>query len=142
MTVQLTPRAKEMIETLSNEMGIGHYSIRLLTKGGGCSGLKQDAYFDEIVGDLDDVFTFDGIQVVIDQISHSLLGTFTLDFIDTPFNSGFKFILDNASRTSCGCQESFSPIVQGESNEQSHSETSPNESDTEVSVEQSDELVK
>jgi len=111
MTVILTDLAKQKIEEISNEGGIGHYQIRCKVLGSGCAGLSHDIIFDDLVGELDDVFEFDGIKVVIDQFSHSYLGDFTLDFIDTPMNQGFKFLIGNTTtHTSCGCGKSFSVI--------------------------------
>lgn len=109
MAVVLTDKAKAMIEEIANETG-EHYSVRLLVRGGGCSGTSPDMYFSDEVRELDDVFDFDGIQVIIDQFSHSLLGDFTLEYIDTPMNQGFKFLTDSSSRSSCGCGSSIGII--------------------------------
>jgi iron-sulfur cluster assembly accessory protein len=106
MTVNLTDLAKSKLEEISNEAGIGHYSIRCKVLGGGCAGVSHDVNFDELVGELDDVIEFDGITVIIDPFSHSLLGDFTLDFVDTPMSQGFKFLTNASTHASCGCGNS------------------------------------
>jgi iron-sulfur cluster assembly protein len=105
-TFAITEVARLKIEEIANETG-ERYSVRLSVKGGGCSGLYQDMYYTELVGDLDNVYEVEGVQIIIDQFSHSYLGDFTLDFIDTPMNSGFKFLVDKQSRNSCGCGSSI-----------------------------------
>jgi iron-sulfur cluster assembly protein len=105
--ITLSSKAKEMIETLSNEMGIGHYSLRVKMLAGGCAGMTQDIDFNDFIGALDEVIEFDGIKLIIDPFSRDLLGDFTLDFIDTPMNSGFKFLTSKITHTSCGCGSSI-----------------------------------
>jgi iron-sulfur cluster assembly protein len=105
MTVNLTDLAKSKIEEIANECG-EPYSVRLKLIGGGCASMSQDMVFSDLIGELDDVFEFDGIRVIIDQFSHSLLGDFTLDFVDTSMSQGFKFLTDPKTHTSCGCGNS------------------------------------
>ncbi len=105
--VTLTPAAvnevKRMIAASSADQGKG---LRLLVKGGGCSGLSYDMKFDEKkMGDQN--YDFDGLQVFIDPKSSLYLAGTVLDYSDTLKDKGFKFKNPNASKT-CGCGESFS----------------------------------
>lgn len=81
--------------------------IRVAVKGGGCSGLLYDLYFDSNPSESDEVFEDKGVKIFVNKKSLIyLLGT-TLDFSGGLNGKGFQFINPNASRT-CGCGESFS----------------------------------
>tara|TARA_B100000965_G_scaffold14120_4_gene10594 strand:+ start:106 stop:432 length:327 start_codon:yes stop_codon:yes gene_type:complete len=83
------------------------FNLRVLVKGGGCSGLMYDLKFDNQISDTDKVFEDAGIKIIIDKKSlFYLIGT-ELDFSDGLNGKGFEFKNPNASRT-CGCGESFS----------------------------------
>ena len=87
--------------------------LRVGAHPGGCSGYKFDlgyANTDE-VGDSDQVFTSNGINVVVDQLCLTdILGSVEIDYQDENFvEQGFKFrqLIDG---NLCGCGESFTPI--------------------------------
>ena len=83
------------------------FNLRVLVKGGGCSGLMYDLKFDNQISDTDKVFEDAGIKIIIDKKSlFYLIGT-ELDFSDGLNGKGFQFNNPNANRT-CGCGESFS----------------------------------
>jgi len=83
------------------------FSLRVLVKGGGCSGLMYDLKFDNQISGTDKIFEDGGIKIIIDKKSlFYLIGT-ELDFSDGLNGKGFEFKNPNASRT-CGCGESFS----------------------------------
>ena len=57
-------------------------NVRVLVKGGGCSGLMYDLNFDDEIKPADQVFEDKGIKILVDKKSLLyLLGT-TLDFSD------------------------------------------------------------
>lgn len=103
----LTPIAIEKIKEISEASGIGHTSVRLKVVGGGCAGMTQDMFYDDQPTDLDEVFPFDGVTVLIDQISYQYLEDVTLDFHKQGFSEGFKFLNPNV-KGSCGCGSSVS----------------------------------
>lgn len=105
--ISITEKAKIKIDELKAEEGHAlHSNLRVLVKGGGCSGLMYDLEFDEQIKDGDQVFEDRGMKILVDKKSLLyLLGT-TLDFSDGLNGKGFQFINPNATRT-CGCGESF-----------------------------------
>ncbi|MCC5921976.1 MAG: iron-sulfur cluster assembly accessory protein [Cyclobacteriaceae bacterium] len=105
--INITDSAKEKIISLRKEEGLqNEYNVRVLVKGGGCSGLMYDLEFDDGQKENDEVFEDKGVKIFVDRKSLLyLLGT-TLDFSDGLNGKGFQFINPNASRT-CGCGESF-----------------------------------
>ena len=106
--IQITDKAIERLSALKQEEGHPNdYNLRVAVKGGGCSGLMYDLFFDGETSEKDEVFEDKGVKVLVDKKSLLyLLGT-TLDFSDGLNGKGFQFVNPNASRT-CGCGESFS----------------------------------
>ncbi|MBX2841337.1 MAG: iron-sulfur cluster assembly accessory protein [Flammeovirgaceae bacterium] len=106
--IAVTNKAKDKIFELRKVDGHSdNHNLRVLVKGGGCSGLMYDLEFDAATKDGDEVFEDKGIKILVDKKSLLyLLGT-TLDFSDGLNGKGFQFINPNATRT-CGCGESFS----------------------------------
>jgi iron-sulfur cluster assembly protein len=105
--IKVTTTAKKKITELREKEGhTGAPNVRVMVKGGGCSGLMYDLAFDENTVENDHIFEDNGVKILVDKKSLLyLLGT-TLDFSDGLNGKGFQFINPNASRT-CGCGESF-----------------------------------
>jgi iron-sulfur cluster assembly protein len=105
--IEVTDKAKErIIELRTEEQKSDDHHIRVAVKGGGCSGLMYDLFFDDKIIDGDQVFEDKGVKVLVDKKSLLyLLGT-KLDFSDGLNGKGFQFVNPNATRT-CGCGESF-----------------------------------
>ncbi|GLX82758.1 iron-sulfur cluster assembly protein IscA [Thalassotalea eurytherma] len=105
MAVTMTPAAAERVQTFMTNRGKG-LGLRLGIKTTGCSGL---AYVLEFVDDLnedDELFTIDGVNIIIDAKSLVYLSGTELDFVKEGLNEGFKFTNPNA-KGECGCGESF-----------------------------------
>lgn len=107
----VTDKAVEKILALRNEAGLDHGTpLRIGIKGGGCSGMLHDLFFDDggqREGDLEMTLT-DSLVLLIDPASAMYLEGTTLDYIDNGLmGSGFKFSNDNIKST-CGCGQSFS----------------------------------
>ena len=63
--------------------------------------------FDEGVGPEDQIYDFEGIQMVVDRQSLSYIDGLTLDYSEDLMGGGFRFHNPNALQ-SCGCGHSFS----------------------------------
>lgn len=105
--IHITEKAAKKIEEISNEEGIGHYSVRVKVIGGGCAGFTYDMFFDDTVGEMDEVFELDGVKVITDPLSFQYLDEVVIDYLDGPISAGFKFNNPNTTG-SCGCGSSFS----------------------------------
>ena len=106
--VQLTPvaitKVKEIL-TLQNPSPTG---LRVAVVGGGCSGFSYHMAFENQVNqNSDNVYEFDGLKVLVDQMSEMYLDGVQIDYIETVEGSGFKFNNPNVKST-CGCGSSFS----------------------------------
>lgn len=105
--IHLTEKAAKKIEEISNSDGIGHYIIRVKVVGGGCAGFTNDMYFDDQIGEMDEVTELDGIKIISDPLSFQYLDESVIDYLDGPLGGGFKFNNPNVTG-SCGCGSSFS----------------------------------
>jgi len=105
--ITLTSIAVAKLKEMSQEMEIGHLSVRVSIKGGKCAGFSHEMLFDDITNDMDEIIEQDGIKIVIDSMSAQYLEGTTIDYEDGLMSSGFKFINPNATG-SCGCGQSFS----------------------------------
>ena len=106
MSIILTPEAVEEVKRMIEKEKRQNIGLRLLVKGGGCSGLYYQMEFDAIKPG-DHEFQYDQLKVLVDPKSFLYLKGTTLDYHDSLQDKGFKFINPQASKT-CGCGESFS----------------------------------
>ncbi len=105
--VTVTPGAVREVKRLLAKVGKEGHALRLLVKGGGCSGLSYDLEFDASAREKDLVFEYEGLKVVVDPKSYLYLKGITLDWSGGLNGKGFQFKNPNATH-SCSCGESFS----------------------------------
>ncbi len=105
--VKLTPKAIEMVRKMQTKEGLGaEHGMRIGVVGGGCSGFQYSLNFDT-QKEGDRVTDFDGVIVLVDEISLPYIAGTTLDYVEGLHGAGFRFDNPRASRT-CGCGSSFS----------------------------------
>ena len=107
MQVTLSDSAVRRIGRLRDAEGDPRLKLRVTVSGGGCSGFQYGFALDGETGTDDRVFTRDGVEVVIDEISLGLLDGAEIDFVEDLVGSFFAVKNPNASST-CGCGSSFS----------------------------------
>ncbi len=104
--VQLTDTAAAKVKSLLAQEGRDDLRLRVAVQPGGCSGLIYQLYFDERNLDGDNVVDFDGVEVIVDDMSVPYLDGAALDFKDTISEQGFTIDNPNAAG-SCACGDSF-----------------------------------
>ena len=104
--VTLTPSAAQAVRELLEKRNLQGYALRVFVQGGGCSGFQYGMALENNIRDADLSETFDGVQVVVDEISIDYLRGATIDYVDDLMGSGFKIENPNAV-ASCGCGSSF-----------------------------------
>ncbi|KOR32326.1 iron-sulfur cluster assembly protein [Achromatium sp. WMS3] len=105
MGIEVTAAAAKHIQNSLDKRGSG-IGIRIGVKTSGCSGM---AYLLEFVDKLesdDQVFTSQGVSIIIDSKSLVYLDGTEVDFTREGLNEGFRFNNPNAKHQ-CGCGESF-----------------------------------
>ena len=88
-----------------NERGHG-VGLRLAVKKTGCSGFAYVVDYADTIGDDDQIFTTNGVKVVVDGKSLPLVQGTKIDFRNTGLGDGFAFENPNV-KGECGCGESF-----------------------------------
>lgn len=102
----VTPSAAARLGVILKSDGEGAM-MRVAVEGGGCSGFQYKfAVVKEHNAD-DTVIEQDGVIVLVDPASATLLAGSALDYVTELLGSSFKVINPNAT-ASCGCGTSFS----------------------------------
>lgn len=104
--ITLTPSAVQAVKDLMEKRNLEGYALRVFVSGGGCSGFQYGMALENKIRDLDLAEEFDGVKVVVDEISIEYLRGATVDYVDDIMGSGFKIENPNAV-SSCGCGSSF-----------------------------------
>ncbi len=83
--------------------------LRVGVSQGGCSGMsyKMDFATPDSIREDDEVYDYDGFQVVCDPKSLLYIYGMQLDYSNSLIGGGFQFTNPNATQT-CGCGKSFS----------------------------------
>lgn len=105
MELSITPKAEKFIARMIRfNGGTPNFGFRLIVSPGGCSGLSSEFSVEPGPMDGDGVFEVSGLKLFLPAESRILLDGATIDFKDTPMESGLTFITANAG--SCGCSSS------------------------------------
>src|SRR5579884_1420087 len=96
--ISLTPLAVEKVKEIMNQQNPLPVGLRVAVIGGGCSGFTYHMAFEN---------EFDGLKVMVDQVSEMYLDGAQIDYVETLEGAGFKFNNPNV-RSTCGCGASFS----------------------------------
>lgn len=82
--------------------------LRVGVRNGGCSGMSYMMDFEDPsnIRDDDEVFDYDGFNIVCDPKSLLYLYGLMLDYSNAMIGGGFQFTNPNANQT-CGCGKSF-----------------------------------
>lgn len=105
--ITLTPAAKKAIDRFIRGAETPVAGLRLTVSGGGCSGLQYGMRIESEKADDDWEFNIDGVTILVDPITHPMIDSVNIDFIDTLTHTGFRFDNPNAS-AQCSCGQSFS----------------------------------
>ena len=106
MAIILTESAARHVQKMlaQRRKGIG---LRLGTRKSGCTGYAYVVDYADKIEQSDRVFESNGVKVVVNKESLSMLDGMTLDFVrENVLNQGFEFINPNI-KDMCGCGESF-----------------------------------
>lgn len=105
LTTSAAAKVKEIVAAEENAKDM---ALRLGVKRSGCSGYAYDMFFDSVIEPTDVVSETDGVKVVVDAESVSMVTGATVDFKDDGL-SGAGFSIDNPNVSgTCGCGKSFS----------------------------------
>jgi iron-sulfur cluster assembly protein len=80
-------------------------ALRVAVRGGGCSGFQYALAFDQAKAD-DNVFTVEGVSVVVDKVSMQFVFGSEVDYVEGLQGAGFQVNNPNVV-AACGCGSSF-----------------------------------
>ena len=104
--LQLTDNATSKVKEIMTQQNPAPSALRVAVVGGGCSGFSYHMAFDNQENPADNVYQFDGVKVLVDQMSEMYLDGVQIDYIESLEGAGFKFNNPNVKST-CGCGSSF-----------------------------------
>ena len=105
--INMTPVAATKVKEIMAQQNPAPVALRVAVVGGGCSGFSYHMAFDSQITGSDNVYEFDGLKVLVDQMSEMYLEGVEVDYLETLEGAGFKFNNPNVKST-CGCGSSFS----------------------------------
>ena len=105
--IELTPAAHTAIKRFINDAGTPLACLRVYVEGGGCAGFRYGLSLEQNKSDDDFEFDLDGIALLVDPVSRTMIEGLSVDFVDSLIQTGFKFSNPNHSG-GCSCGESFS----------------------------------
>ncbi len=105
--LNVTPGATSKVKEIMTQQNPPSAALRVAVVGGGCPGFSYHMAFENQVNESDNVYEFDGLKVLVDQMSEMYLDGVEVDYIETLEGAGFKFNNPNVKST-CGCGSSFS----------------------------------
>lgn len=101
--VNLTPSAAQAVKDLLAQRNLQDqgYALRVFVAGSSCSGLQYGMALDKDIRPQDLQAVYDGVTVIVDEVSILYMRGATIDFVETPTGSGFKIENPNAV-SNCG----------------------------------------
>lgn len=107
MMIHISEQASFKIKDMMAELGDGdNLYLRIGVKAGGCSGFTYGMGFDKEKHGDDQLFTEQGLSVVVDAESLPLVDGLEVDYKESMMGGGFTLTNPNAIAT-CGCGTSF-----------------------------------
>ncbi len=100
MNLTITPAAEKFIKRVLRFSGGPEYGFRMSVTSGGCSGLSAEFSAEAAPKAGEAAIEIDGIRFFFAAESRLLLEGVTMDFVDSPTQTGFVFF---DPKNSCGC---------------------------------------
>ena len=107
MSFTITPAAEKFIRRMTRMSGSDTSGFRLVVSPGGCSGLAAEFSVEAAPQPKDAVVVHNVLKLFLPAESRLLLTGITIDFADTPLESGFVF--RNPKATGSACSSSAAP---------------------------------
>jgi len=102
MELTITPAAEKFMRRMLRFGGDAQSGFRLVVSAGGCSGLAGEFSVESAPQPGDAVYQHRDVRMFLPAQSRLLLAGVTIDFADTPTQSGLMFHNPNAAAQSCG----------------------------------------
>lgn len=108
--VTLTPAAAKFIQRVLRFSGLPPTAgFRLLVSPGGCSGYSSEFSAEAALQDGEQLLEVQGLRFFLPAQSRLLLDGATVDFVETPTQSGLSFSHPGQASCACSSAESAAP---------------------------------
>ncbi len=107
----LAPAAEKFIKRMLRFGDSASSGFRLVVSAGGCSGLASEFSVEAQPKDGDAVYETQGVKFFLPAESRLLLRDVTVDFADTPTQTGLVF--HDPKQAACGCSSASKDSVPG-----------------------------
>lgn len=104
--ITLTETARGALKNYLAEETSPDVGLRVYITPGGCSGFSYGMVIEDQFDPSDDVFEQDGVRVIVDRFSATMLDGAEIDYVESLMGAGFSVNNPNAVAT-CGCGHSF-----------------------------------
>jgi iron-sulfur cluster assembly accessory protein len=111
MDITITTAAEKFIRRMLRFSGAPGSGFRLVVTAGGCSGLAGDFTVEATPREGDAVYEHDGMKFFLPSESRLLLAGVTIDFADTPTQTGLVFHDPKQAASSCSSAKPSLPGV-------------------------------
>jgi len=108
MNFSITPAAEKFMRLMLRSDGAPGSGFRLAVSPGGCSGLSADISVKAQPEPGDAVVEHNGVRLFLPAESRLLLNGVTIDFADTPSQTGFVF--HDPNRSSCSSNRAATAV--------------------------------
>ncbi|MBI5717783.1 MAG: iron-sulfur cluster assembly accessory protein [Burkholderiales bacterium] len=110
--IALTPAAEKFMRRMVRFSEHPAGGFRLTVSPGGCSGYASEFSVEAVPRPGDAELGVNGLRLFLPAESRLLLDGVTVDFADSPTQSGLSFINPNAAACGCSSSEGASPPAQ------------------------------
>jgi iron-sulfur cluster assembly protein len=110
--ITMTDRAVRQLKDIVAKQGNDSLALRVYVTPGGCSGFSYGMSLDDERADDDQMFTYDGVKVVVDPFSMQHIAGAQVDYSDALMGGGFNVQNPNAVKA-CSCGQSFDSVGGG-----------------------------
>jgi len=101
INLSVTPAAEKFLRRMVRFSEAPQGGVRLTVTPGGCSGLSSSFTVDAAPQSGDSVIDINGLRLFLPAQSRLLLDGVTMDFLDTPTQTGLAFL--DPKQSACGC---------------------------------------
>lgn len=103
-TITITPAAEKFMRRMVRFSAAPAGGFRLTVQPGGCSGLASEFTVEATPRDGDAELGINGVRLFLPAEARLLLDGVTMDFADSPTQSGLVFL--DPKQAACGCSSS------------------------------------
>src|SRR5215210_1633177 len=104
--ITMTETAKGALKRFMEDEPASDTGLRVYITPGGCAGFSYGMVLEDQVDTSDEVFDHDGVRLIVDRFSASMLDGAEIDYVESLMGAGFSVNNPNAV-SQCGCGHSF-----------------------------------